>query len=72
METKKMSLANIQGKMSRTEMKNIMAGSDGGWGCIEELKWDCSMNPGNNQDQCCPGLKCEINGTGTGTICMSL
>ncbi|MGF2413632.1 MAG: hypothetical protein ACQUYJ_14975, partial [Ferruginibacter sp.] len=27
METKKMSLANMQGKMSRTEMKNIMAGS---------------------------------------------
>ena len=27
MQTKKMSLANIQGKLSRTEMKNIMAGS---------------------------------------------
>lgn len=27
MRTKKMSLANIQGKLSRTEMKNIMAGS---------------------------------------------
>lgn len=27
METKKMSLANIQGKISRAEMKNIMAGS---------------------------------------------
>ena len=26
METKKMSLANIQGKLSRAEMKNIMAG----------------------------------------------
>ena len=30
METKKMSLANIKGKLSRTEMKNIMAGSGGG------------------------------------------
>lgn len=29
METKKMSLANIQGKLNRAEMKNIMAGS--GW-----------------------------------------
>ena len=27
MQTTKMSLANIQGKLSRTEMKNIMAGS---------------------------------------------
>lgn len=27
MKTTKMSLANIQGKLSRTEMKNIMAGS---------------------------------------------
>ena len=26
MKTKKMSLANIQGKLSRTEMKNIMGG----------------------------------------------
>lgn len=32
MQTKKMSLANIQGKLSRAEMKSIMAGSgdDGG------------------------------------------
>lgn len=30
MKTKKMSLANIQGKLSRTEMKNIMAGSGDG------------------------------------------
>lgn len=27
MQTQKMSLANIKGKLSRTEMKNIMAGS---------------------------------------------
>ncbi len=30
MQTKKMNLANIQGKLSRSEMKNIMAGSGGG------------------------------------------
>jgi len=29
MQTQKMSLANIKGKLSRTEMKNIMAGSGG-------------------------------------------
>jgi hypothetical protein len=32
MKTKKMSLATIQGKLSRAEMKNIMAGS-GREGC---------------------------------------
>lgn len=30
MQTKKMSLANIAGKLSRAQMKNIMAGSGGG------------------------------------------
>ena len=29
MKTTKMSLASIQGKLSRTEMRNIMAGSSG-------------------------------------------
>lgn len=29
MKTTKMTLANIQGKLSRTEMKNIMAGTGG-------------------------------------------
>ena len=32
MQTKKMSLANIKGKLSRAEMKNIMAGSGIGAG----------------------------------------
>ena len=31
MKTKKMSLANIQGKLSRAEMKKIMAGSGDDW-----------------------------------------
>jgi hypothetical protein len=35
MQTKKMSLAAIQGKLSRNEMKQIMAGSGGGAIC----KW---------------------------------
>jgi len=33
MQTTKMSLANIQGKLSRAEMKNIMAGSGEGVHC---------------------------------------
>jgi len=39
MKTTKMSLANIQGKLSRTEMKNIMAGS-GSAACTTE----CTLN----------------------------
>ena len=45
MQTKKMSLANIQGKLSRTEMKNIMAGSGSGSGgyCIGSVgSWNGS------------------------------
>ena len=41
MRTTKMSLANIQGKLSRTEMKNIMAGSGGGSGACS-----ANCNPG--------------------------
>ncbi len=41
METKKMSLTTIQGKLSRTEMKNIMAGSGSG-GCYTGS--DCTLN----------------------------
>ena len=33
MQTQKMSLANIQGKLSRSEMKNIMAGSGSCYSC---------------------------------------
>lgn len=41
-----MSLSNIQGKLSRTEMKKIMAGSgSGSQGC-------CAHTPGWGQYQC--------------------
>jgi hypothetical protein len=42
MQTKKMNLANIQGKLSRAEMKNIMAGSGG----------HCDTHTCNSPDQC--------------------
>ena len=38
MKQKKMSLANIQGKLSRAEMKKIMAGS-GAVGCSDITSW---------------------------------
>ena len=58
MQTKKMSLANIKGKLSRTEMKNFMAGSSGstqcfsctegakewGFGCPSPLRSDCTCS----------------------------
>ena len=52
MKTTKMSLANIQGKLSRAEMKNIMAGSGG----------DCQTHgqscATDRQLNCCNGLVC--------------
>lgn len=42
MKTLKMSLANLQGKMSRKEMKNIMAGS------IYGQNFRCNCSGGSN------------------------
>lgn len=47
MKTKKMSLANIQGQLSRLEMKKIMAGSSCGSCCFTTAT--CSAN-----EQCSP------------------
>ena len=44
MKTKKMSLADVQGKLSRAEMKNIMAGSGG--------TTFCSVNCGDPNTSC--------------------
>lgn len=63
MKTQKMSLANIQGKLSRAEMKNIMAGS--GTNCLGKYSYSC-----NGTLKCCAGLSCDTNATNTGTICM--
>ena len=49
MQTKKISLANIQGKLSRAEMKNIMAGS----GSCTARGTICIMS-----SDCCPGTSC--------------
>ncbi len=69
MQTQKMSLANIKGKLSRAEMKNIMAGSNSEK-CIPQHGQNCSTSGGGNpEDQCCTGFKCEMNATSTGTIC---
>jgi|GEM_PF-2240619 len=44
MKTLKMSLENIQGKMSRKEMRNIMAGSGGGSSCYNWSGAYCGAN----------------------------
>lgn len=49
-----MSLANIQGKLSRIEMKSIMAGSGA---------WICGTNWYNGQ------CKCDVCEGGTPTVC---
>ncbi len=61
METKKMTLANVQGKLSRAEMKIVMAGDatldgeDGSGKCTHECRSDddCGLD--------CP--KCKQGGT---------
>ena len=66
METQKMSLANIQGKLSRTEMKKIMAGSGGSVNCASagfpcgpygatclDPATDWNGTGGSEQDCCC-------------------
>lgn len=55
MKTQKMSLANIQGKLSRAEMKNIMAGSSS----CQTVNQRCSSLISLN---CCTGLTCTTEG----------
>ena len=47
MQTQKMSLANIKGKLSRAEMKNIMAGS-GAAGCNSSCNNTCTQSDGRS------------------------
>ncbi len=56
MKTRKISLADIQGKLSRAEMKNIMAGSGGqGCGTCGVVGCDCY-----NAIDCCAGITCVM------------
>ncbi len=65
MKTTKMSLANIQGKLSRTEMKNIMAGSGGTNNCGITCTTAKGCKAVNKGDQC---ENCTENGV-TYTYC---
>ncbi len=62
MQTKKMSLANIEGKLSRVEMKNIMAGSGSGGCCASD------SNCGGNAPYCNKQYSCDC-GHGQGPGC---
>ena len=61
MKTTKMSLANMQGKLSRMEMKNIMAGSGEGFGdsssCSSKKCSDSVNNINCGGNSAC---KCQI------------
>ena len=61
MKTTKMSLANIQGKLSRAEMKNIMAGS--GAACLPV------GDPCTGNVQCCSNVCSSSSGGTTGASC---
>ncbi len=54
MKTRKISLADIKGKLSRAEMKNIMAGS-GGYACNHCGEPGCVCY---NAIECCAGITC--------------
>lgn len=57
MKTQKMSLANIEGKLSRAEMKNIMAGSGS----------SCDVYCGSGSYYTCSGTcgSCQSAGNGS-------
>lgn len=64
-----MSLANIKGKLSRTEMKNIMAGSGGGTVCYSGITCNetgtCgSYYVGNTEHCCCSVDKAGVDSSG--------
>lgn len=42
MKTKKMSLANVQGKLSRNEMKHLMGGAEPGDSHCDDTRMSCS------------------------------
>lgn len=57
MKTVKMNLANLQGKLSRKEMRNIMAGSGGGGPCRYSCTSDSDCGGGGEYScQKCSGL----------------
>jgi hypothetical protein len=57
MGIKKMSLATIQGKLSRQEMKSIMAGSGGCTATSTGYKKCCLSE--TNCSECLSGLTCQ-------------
>jgi thiol-disulfide isomerase/thioredoxin len=60
MKTKKMSLASIQGKLSRVGMEKIMAGSGGG--CLDQYVYGCSFSSNPDRDlRCGSGYTCQMN-----------
>jgi hypothetical protein len=62
MKTQKMSLANMQGKLSRAEMKNIMAGQN----TVDSVELEnCAVSCNSGYFACCngtAGCHCYVNG----------
>ena len=70
MEKFKMSLANVPGKLSRAEMKNVMAGTsnvdsiDGDDAKCKKRDEKCSAT-----EKCCSGLECMSECPTSGSTC---
>jgi hypothetical protein len=63
MKQQKMSLANIQGKLSRDEMKKIMAGAGGKSGSICGLGCNIELDCRGDETGC---TKCNAGGAPNG------
>jgi hypothetical protein len=61
MEKKKMSIANIKGKLSRDEMKNIMAGSEA-VGTCPTYCWNTGKSELGTCTQASFGCTCSAGG----------
>lgn len=64
MQTQKMSLANIKGKLSRAEMKNIMAGSGSSGQCGSSCSGSCKIKGGP-----CDGVTGVCGSNSNGCFC---
>lgn len=57
--------------LTKDQQRKIVGGDD----CLVEYAIDCCLPGGETEEgdpPCCSGLKCEVNGTGSGTICMAV
>ncbi len=62
MQTTKMNLANIQGKLSREDMKKVMAGKDEAVGTCPTFCWNYGTSALGTCTQASFGCTCSVGG----------